>query len=346
MKSVRLGIVGLGAIFQLRHAPSLAAVPEAVIAAVADVNEDLAHKTGEKHGCSHTTDYRELLADDSLDVVFVCTPPLLHEEVAVAAAAAGKHVFCEKPLAPTLDACDSIIDAASAAGVKLMVAENWLFDPLTLYLKDCVADGRFGKLRRVRFMQAWSGPDQERFYHSPTPGRNGAFLEDGIHMVAMSRALLGTVRSVAAVARTVRPTRSLPQGDVAPNVEDDMTVTLAFNDAVAVNEVSWLVDTGGLHSEFLFERASIAVLNPGWKTIQTVAAFTGEDGDVLPLQLPDFAVRTPVSPSSYQNEVRAFVRCILDDTPPPYPGEEGRHDVRLVGLAYEAAEHGRTLAVS
>jgi len=346
MSSLKLGIVGLGAIFQMRHAPALAEIPEAVVSAVADVNENLARETGRRYGCSHTADYRELFADDSVDAVFVCTPPFLHEEVAVAAAQAHKHVFCEKPLAPTLDACDRIIDAAAEAAVKLMVAENWLFDPLTLYLKECVADGRFGKLRRLRFMQAWSGPDQERFYRSSHPGRNGVFLEDGIHMIAMSRALLGTVRSVAAIARTVRPTRDLPGADVVPNVEDDMTVTLAFDEATAVNEVTWLVDVGGLHSEFLFERATIAVLNPGWNAIHVTATVKTDDGDVVPLALPDFAVRTPVSPSSYRGEVHAFVRCVLDDTPSPYPGEEGRQDVRLVALAYEAAEHGRTLPVS
>ena len=125
-----------------------------------------------------------------------------------------------------------------------------------------------------------------------------------------------------------------------------MTVTLSFDGGTSVNEVNWLVDSGGLHSEFLFERATIAVLNPGWNTIHVTATVKTDDGDVVPLALPDFAVRTPVSPCSYLGEDRAFVGCVLDDTPSPYPGEEGRQDVRLVALAYEAAEHGRTLPVS
>jgi len=276
----------------------------------------------------------------------VCTPPFLHEEVALAAAEARKHVFCEKPLSPTLDACDSIINAAASARVKLMVAENWLFDPLSLFLKECVADARFGKLRRMRLIQAWTGPDRRRFYQSPRPGRNGVLLEDGIHHIALARALLGKVKAVSCSARTLVPLRKVAEGEIASQVEDDVALTLHFDDASAVAEQSWTVDVGGLHSEFLFERATVIVQNPGWNTIQSTAKVLNERGEVVPLPLPDFGLRAPVSPSSYVNEDRAFVRSILDDAPSPYPGEEGREDVRILQLAYESAEHARTLPAS
>ena len=342
MEKVRLGVVGLGGIFRVRHSKALAEIPEARIAAVADVDEEVARSTGEQYGCPWTTDYREVVAHDSVGAVMVCTPPFIHEEVAVAAAKARKHVFCEKPLAPTTSACDAIIKAAADAGVKLMVAENWLFDPLVFYLKECVSDGRFGQLRHVRLMQAWSGPDRARFYDSPVVGRNGVFLEDGIHLLAMSRALLGTPQTISAVARTVLPMRAVAEGEVPSRVEDDMAVTLTFENATSVTEATWLVDAGGLNCEFLFERATIAVLNMGWDCMHTIAVVK-EGGRVSTLSLPDFKARTPVSEDSYVNENTAFVRCVLDDTPSPYPGEEGREDVRLVELAYRSAQTGTTL---
>lgn len=343
MATVTLGVVGLGAIFQIRHTKALAEIPETVIAAVADVDEDVARAGGERQGCAWTTDYRDVIANDAVDAVMICTPPFIHEEVAVAAAKAGKHIFCEKPLAPTLDGCDAIINAAAGAGVKLMVAENWLFDPLMLYLGECLADDRFGKLRHVRLMQAWSGPDHARFYDSPLPGRNGVFLEDGIHLLAVSRALLGQALSVSAVARTLVPTRTVAEGEVPSRVEDDMTVTVAFEGATSVCEATWLVDAGGLNCEFLFERATIAVLNPGWSAIRTEGVVIDERGDRAALELPDFELRTPVSPASYVNEDHAFIRSILDDTPSPYSGDQGREDVRLVELAYRSAQTGTTL---
>jgi len=343
METVKLGVVGLGAIFQIRHAKALEEIPEAVIAAVADVDEDVARTTGERYGCAWMTDYREMVGDDAVDAVMVCTPPFVHEEVAVAAARAGKHVFCEKPLAPTLDGCDAIIKAAADAGVKLMVAENFRFDPLTIYLKECVADGRFGRLRRMRMIQSWWGPEHRRLYQSPHPGRNGTLLEDGIHKIAVSRALLGEVKAITCVARTVIPVRKVEEGEIRSQVEDDVAITLQFDGATAVAELAWLVDVGGLHSEFLFERATIIVSNPGWNTIQVTGIVKNDDGDLVALKLPDFEVRAPSGPASYVNENRAFIRSILDDTPCPYPGEEGREDVRLVELAYRSAETGRTL---
>ncbi|MFH0966022.1 MAG: Gfo/Idh/MocA family oxidoreductase [Planctomycetota bacterium] len=346
MDKVRLGVVGLGGIFQVRHRPALSHIPEASIEMVADVDADLARRTGEELHCRHTARYREVMRDPKIDAVFVCVPPFLHEEIAVDAALSRKHVLCEKPLAPTTAACDAIVRAAEKNRVKLMVAENWLFDPLTLLLRECVADGRWGRLRRARFFQGWSGPDQPRFYKSPRPGRNGVFLEDGIHMIAMSRALLGPVRAVTATKRTLLPERSVRTGTVPSRVEDDATATLELEGGTAVCEVTWLIQGGGLHCEFHFERASIAVSNPGWDKVRVDAVVRDAAGKIADLELPPFGVRTPVSAQSYLNENEAFLRSVLDDTPSPYSGEEAREDVRIMELIYDSTDQRKTLRAS
>ena len=345
MDTVGFGVIGLGAVWQYRHKPSLTALDQAEIRVVVDVDETAARAEARELGCGWAVDYRDALAADDVDAVLVCVPPFLHEEVAVAAARAGKHILCEKPLAPTVAAADAIVRAADEAGVVLMVAENWLFDPLTALLRSYVEDGRFGRLRRTRFMQSWSGPDRVRFYRTPVPGRNGVLLEDGIHVIAMARCLLGEPTSVTGVTRTAKPQRRLGRSTVESLVEDEATVTMELDGAVAVGEMTWVVDLGGLHCEFLFEQATILVSNPGWDRLFVSAVRRGDNGAVLPLELPQLPPRTPVSQESYLGEDTAFVHSLLNGTPVPYPGSSGREDVRIMELAYESAACGRTVAV-
>ncbi|MFH0964437.1 MAG: Gfo/Idh/MocA family oxidoreductase [Planctomycetota bacterium] len=345
MRKVRLGIVGVGDAFRKLHRPALSQLPEVVIEMVADAQEERARKTGQELRCRHTMDYRELMRDDGIDAVLVCVPPCFHEPVAVEAARAGKHILCEKPLAPTVAGCNVIVEAAAQAGVKLMVAENWLFDPLGVMMRQRVADQSLGKLRRVRFFMSW-WCDDARLLQSAVPGRNGPLLEDGIHMIALSRALLGRPRSVTAAVRTVVCQRQTPTGTVSSQVEDEATATLEFEEGTAVCEVTWLTQPGGLHTEFHFARASITAFSPGWDRLRTEAVMTDENGKTRDLDLPKLWVRTPSSEMSYLNEDAAFLRYVLDDVPSPYSGEEGREDVRILELIYDAAEQEKKLNVS
>jgi len=342
VKKVNLGVIGLGGIFQVRHAAALRTIPEVRIEMVSDIDEDVAARTAAEQGCRCTTDCREVATDPKVDAVLVCTPPFVHEEAASAAARAGKHVLCEKPLAPTLAGCDAIIAAAQEGGGKLMVAENWLFDPLTEYVERSVSDGLFGELRRVSFLMGWSGPGRPRFYRSPRSGRNGVFLEDGIHMIAMARNLLGPVRSVTATSRTLIPQRQLGDELVESEVEDQLTAIAEFDGGSGTFQVDWTENVGGLHCEFHGERGYLTTAIKGWDKIESFGVVSGPNGPE-PFPAPEFPPRAPVSQSSYEREIRLFVDAILNDAPVAYPAEEGREDVRILELIYDAAESGRTI---
>ena len=336
MAEVRLGAVGLGAVYQLRHAVELAALPQVRTTWVADVDGARAQETAAAQACRWTADYGELVAADDVDAVLVCTPPPLHEEVVLAATRAGKHILCEKPLAPTVSACDRMIAAARTAGVKLMVAENWLFDPVMAFVKRCSADGTLGTLRHVRLLLGWPGPDLARFYDSPMPARNGSFLEDGIHMVAVTRALLGPPGRVVAQGRTLRPQRRCDGRTVTVRVEDDLCALVAFEGASAVMETTWNAGVGGLHFEVHGERGSIVIANHGWEALTAFGSVRGAGG-LEQLAMPAFDVRAPASQPSYRIEDEAFLQAVLEDGPVPYPGEAGRADVEGLERVYAAA---------
>ena len=336
---VRYGIVGLGNIFALRHRPELAKIPEAAIEMVCDVNAELAGQFAQELGCRRTWDYRELVSDGDVDAVMVLTPPPLHAEVAVAAARAGKHVFCEKPLAPDLNGCRDIVGAAGDAGVILCVGENHVFSPFVHWVESLRDDGTLGQIHRLRFQQGWWGPPTGRFYQSAVPCRGGSFLEDGIHWIALARWLLkADPHAVTAVFRTRQPRRDLQEGVVQSQVEDEAVVVLEFDSAIATCETSWTLNPGIMNLEIGGTRATVVNVNTGLAGAKVQAVATGGDEqEKIPLIVPDFDRSYP-GQGTYLFEDRAFTEAITQNRAPPYSGDSAMRDVQIMLAAYESSE--------
>lgn len=149
---IRIGIIGFGGMGRV-HFDAYQKIDGAKVVAIADVDPSRTHKEGLK-GYS---DYRELLADQDIDAVDVCTATPLHAEICTAALRAGKHVVCEKPMARTQADADAIVAAAEASGKFFMVAQCMRFWPEWSYLKQSRDDGRFGKLLSANFRRTTSG---------------------------------------------------------------------------------------------------------------------------------------------------------------------------------------------
>ena len=346
MKQVRYGIIGLGSIFAIRHRPVLEGIPEASIEMVCDVDAHLAGKFGNELGCRHTADYRDVISDADVDAVMVLTPPEHHEDAAVAAAQAGKHVFCEKPLASDLDQCRRIVDAADQAGVLLCVGENHVFSPFVRWCEELRDQGTLGQIRRLRFQQSWSGPPSAHFYHNDAPGRGGGFLEDGIHWIALSRRLLNAEpHSVTAVVRIHQPRREVAEGVVESQVEDGAVVVLEFESALATLETSWTVNPGTMYLEISGTGATVVNVNTGWagSQIHAVAAPTG-NGKPEPLPIPDIDKNYP-GHETYEVENRHFTQAVLTGGPAIYSGRCAMRDVEILQAAYESSEKASAVRI-
>jgi predicted dehydrogenase len=129
-KVFKVGIIGCGWIALDKHITSMMKQPDAKIAALCDVKVERAAAAAKQFGLTETAiygDYKELLADKSIDIVHICTPNPLHCEMTVAAFEVGKHVLCEKPLATTAADAQRMIDAAQKAGKKLTVGYQWRY---------------------------------------------------------------------------------------------------------------------------------------------------------------------------------------------------------------------------
>jgi predicted dehydrogenase len=167
---------------------------------------------------SYTTDWRELVARDDIDVIDVCTPGDSHAEIAVAALAAGKHVLCEKPLANTVEEARAMVAAAATAragGARSMCGFNYRRVPAVALMHDFVASGRLGVIRHVRavYLQDWIVDPQFPLVWRLQKDRagSGALGDIGAHIIDLTQYVSGQqITGVSAIAETFVTERPLP----------------------------------------------------------------------------------------------------------------------------------------
>ena len=161
---------------------------------LADVNDEIAAKAAAALGFARSTsDWRAMVADPDIDIVNVTSPNALHKEMALAAIAAGKQVYCEKPLAPLAADAREMAEAAEAAGAKTQVGFNYLCNPMLGLAREMIAAGELGEIRGYRgvhaedYMADGAGPFT--FRHDPAGG--GALADIGSHALATAEFLMG-----------------------------------------------------------------------------------------------------------------------------------------------------------
>ena len=184
---------------------------------LADASEGLAESGAASLGYARwTTDWREAVTDPAVDVVDVVTPNFLHKEIAMAAIAAGKHVYCEKPLALSAADAQEMYEAAEAAGVKTLVGFNYLRNPAIAEARRLIAEGVLGDIWTFqgRFvLDACSDPDVPFTWRFERKlAGTGALGDLGAHVISLAQVLVGPIASVVGLSRTFITSRPEPTG--------------------------------------------------------------------------------------------------------------------------------------
>ena len=245
-KRLRVGLIGAGTIAFSAHLPAIRRLRDQVeLVAVADVRAENAERAAREFGAQHYyTDYHELLARDDLDMVDICTPEFLHAEQTEAAAAAGLHVFCEKPMAATVEEADRMIAACTRAGVRLMIGHSRRFTGRYQQIRAAIDRGDIGEVRYVRENErrpramydslnlgtGYWNPEAERPWLTMARYSQGAALTNAVHETDLARWFVGSQPvSVFAEARITEEGAEVP---------DMLSYTITFeNGAVAAAEV-------------------------------------------------------------------------------------------------------------
>lgn len=232
MSPLRFGLIGTGFIGRA-HAIALKAAGTVFDDIEAPVCELLADATPEKARAAaaalgfrrSTGDWRSLVADPQVDVVDICTPNHMHREMALAAIAAGKHVYCEKPLANTAAEAKEIADAAAAAGVRHLIGFNYICNPMVQLAKQMIAAGELGEIfgfNGVYFEDYMADPAVPWSWRCDRKlAGAGALADLGSHLINTAHFLLGDITRVSGTLQTVNPVRRDPADGRDKPVENE-----------------------------------------------------------------------------------------------------------------------------
>jgi len=258
---LRVGMVGTGFMgkahaFGFSAAQKVFDLPfEIVLEMVADVTVEAAQRAARAYGFNQfTANWRDIIESSEIDVVSITAPNALHKEIALAAIAAGKHVYCEKPLAPLVADALEMTEAAEAAGVKTQVGFNYLCNPMMQLARAMIAEGELGEIRSYRGIHAEDymadAASPYTFRHDPAGG--GALADLGSHALATAEFLLGPIGDVLGDCHTVIGERS-DAGGTKRRVEVD-DVGRAFlrfeNGANGTIEGNWIATGRKMQHDF------------------------------------------------------------------------------------------------
>lgn len=258
---MKLGLIGSGFmgkahVFGIAAAERVFDLPVAFeLAAVADATPELAEAARRSLGFARATgNWRDLIADPEIEIVDIAAPNALHREMAIAAAAAGKHVYCEKPLACTAADAREMTEAAEAAGVTTQVGFTYLANPMLKLARDMIAAGELGEVHSYRGIHAedyMADPEAPySFRHEPEGG--GALADLGSHALATAEHLLGPIAEVAGDCRTLVPERRDREGNMRRIETDDISHALLrfAGGATGTVEANWCATGRTMQHDF------------------------------------------------------------------------------------------------
>ena len=344
MNPVKVGLIGSQ--FQAEcHAACIAMIPsEMQVLAVASPTGDNARVFAQRHGIpKHFPDYHDLLAQPEIEVVSINTPNTLHCEMTLAAAAAGKHVICEKPLCVTLEEADRMIDACRQNGVLLMYAEELLFTPKYRKAKQMADSGAFGKVHLVKQSEKHFGPHSDWFWDVGRSG-GGALFDLGCHGIAFAYWFLGRPRILSVSSHLGTYVH------MAKTQADDEAVTVvAFEgNAFAIIENSW-ARRGGMDDRIeIYGEGGLTIANLLMGNALTTYSEYGV-GYAVEKAPTTTGWTYPVFEEAWNygfpQEMQHFARCIRGLETSQSTGEDGRVVLEAIYAAYASAGLGRKVAL-
>lgn len=342
-KKVRIGIVGSQFEADI-HAASIAMGSHGKAVAVASPTPGHAQQLSDRYGIARAyTDYRQLVADPDVEIVTIAAPNRLHCEITLAAAAAGKHVVVEKPMAMTVDECDAMIAACERNGVHLFYAEQLFFTPKYAKAKEMADQGAFGDVYLVKQSEMHFGPHADWFWDVDIAG-GGVFMDMGCHGMAFCYWFLGRPDPVAITAQM----GSYVHADKTHGEDHSFAIIEFANGTIGHVENSW-ARRGGMDDRIEVygdEGVTYANLHMGNALPTYSANGYGYAAEKAPgTQGWTYPVFEELWNYGFPQEMEHFARCVRGMEEPIATGRDGRVVQELLFAGYQSAGVGARVAL-
>jgi myo-inositol 2-dehydrogenase/D-chiro-inositol 1-dehydrogenase len=331
---LNVGIIGAGRIGKV-HAENLAfRVPEARALAITDLNREAAERVASRCGIpTVASSVDQILANPAIQAVLICSSTDTHAELIIRAAQAGKHIFCEKPIAHSLGRIDAALAATRQSGVKLQIGFNRRFDPNFARVRAAVASGEIGAPRLLHIISRDPAPPPVSYVKVS----GGIFLDMTIHDFDMARFLIGDeVEEIYTAAGVMVDPAIGEAGDL-----DTALLVLRFRNGVigTIDNCRQAAYGYDQRVEILGSAGSVATQNcyPNQATISTGQNVRRD----LPLNF--FMERYT---ESFATEVRSFVQSVVEDKPTAVSGMDGRIPVVMALAARKSFDERRPVKLS
>ncbi len=348
-KTLKVGVIGVGGIAR-SHYPGWKESPIAEMIAFADINPTVLKQQSEAHGVERQyTDWKDLINDKDIDIVDVCTPNMYHTEATVAALNAGKHVICEKPLAPTPADIKKMIAARDKSGKLLMTAQHFRFQGTAQALKAEIDTGILGDVYHARSWMLRRGwyPVRPGFIYKKNSG-GGPCIDIGVHILDLTLFMMGNPRPVTVSGVTGDKLSRMPgafsQWQLAPipkdvDVEEFAAAFVRFeNGATLIIEVSWLLHhkTPGEDMQMWLYGTKAGVQ---WPTNEFVMS-NNETRQIMNMQIFNAAQGEP-----HAKECMAFAEAVANNAPSPVPAEQSMDVIAILNGLYKSAAAGKEVTL-
>lgn len=334
IQSLKIGLIGAGRIGRL-HAEHLASrVPSSEVIMVADALEKAAKQCAESYAIpSFTQDYRAVLDHPAIQAVVICSSTDTHAQIIAEAALAGKHIFCEKPIALDLPSIDRALEIVKRAGVKLQIGFNRRFDANFSRVRQIIERGEIGQPHQFHIISRDPAPPPIEYIRVS----GGIFLDMTIHDFDMARFLMGNeVEEIFAVGSVMSNPAIGEAGDV-----DTAVITLRLTNGVigTISNSRQAVYGYDQRVEVLGSAGAINTEN-NYSNTATISDSHSVRRD-LPLHF--FLERYT---ESFVSEMAAFVNAVLHDTAVPVTGHDGRIPVVMALAAGKSLDENRPVRLS
>ena len=327
-QSLKIGLIGAGRIGRMHAANLTTHIPSVELIMVADVLEENARQCAKRYAIPFPTqDYHAILDRPDIEAVVICSSTDTHASIIKEAAQAGKHIFCEKPIALNLPSIDRALDAVARAGVKLQLGFNRRFDASYRRVRQAVEQGETGRLQQLHIISRDPAPPLIEYI----PGSGGLFLDMTIHDFDMARFLAGSeVDEVFVMAGVMVDPAIGEVGDV-----DTATILLRFSNGVIGTIENCRRAAYGYDQRVEVLGSAGAVRTENKYSNTAIISDSSSIRRDLPLH---FYIERYTQ--SYVTEIEAFVDAVLHDKPVPVTGHDGRMAL-VLGLAAKKslAEH-------